>query len=418
MPTYVKPKIFPYYTLLAGVKRPDLHTRTTEVCDILLIKESRESLHRMVAMGQSLSLPEDAPVNRIRCAGQYACPGFVDLHTHIREPGAMYKESIRTVTAAAALGGYRTLLSIPYPPAAGNSATVDYIRSNAAVNGSVDIQNAVYLTVNNAGQVLTDVEDAIAHGAIAFYEEGRTPLPLLCRGMEAIARSGSLLIVQPSIAGLPYPTAQSVAVATVLSLAASTGCRLHLTALSTAAAVEAVRAAKARGLAVTCDTAPQYFTLTKTDLFYYGNLAKVNPPLGSSADREAIIVGLADGTIDCIACDHTPEFPADKKQSAQDAPAGMIGLQTAFGLGMRELVATGRLDFYRLMELLAVRPGEILGLPPAFVPGESANFILLDLSRSYTLTERDLKTPAAACPWIGQSFQGAVTHNYAHTKEV
>ncbi|MBQ8287229.1 MAG: amidohydrolase family protein [Clostridia bacterium] len=426
MPARVNNAAYPRYTLITHVRLIDPASRLSEDCDLLLVRKSVEASAAIAAVGANLKPPTDAPVTRIRGSGLYACRSFVDLHMHVCEPGAMYKEDIRTATTAAASGGFGDVLAIPSPAVIWHEEeTLDYIRSNAAAVGRIPVFVAAHLTRGGTGKELCDVDSLLAHGATAFYDDGASSPTLLYAAMERLSQSDTLLLLRARTAGVTSSAAplkaaraaEAAAVASALAMAEITGCRLHLTVISTALSVELIRAAKARGVRVTCDTAPQYFTLTRTDLLYYGNLAKVEPPLCSAADREAIIAGLADGTIDCIVSDHTPETAADKRKSTTDAPAGMIGLQTVFALGMRELVIPGKLDLYRLIELLSVNPARILGLSDSITVGGDAKITLLDLSREYTLTSAMLDSRSQNCPWMGQTFQGTVKRNFSRTAE-
>ncbi len=425
MPTEVKTAAYPRYTLIKHVRLIDPALRDTRNCDILLVRTSQRSPLTVAAVGNDLTPPSDAPVTRISGSGLYACRSFVDLHMHTCEPGAMYKEDIRTATAAAASGGYGDLLALPSIPSAWNEEeTVDYIRSNAAAGGKIPLHAAAYLTAGNRGEEIAHTDSLLSHGVSAFYEEGNASPALLYTAMERLAKADALLILRPDLrlysngsAAKASAASEAAAVASALTMAEATGCRLHLTLITTALSADLIRAAKARGMRVTCDTAPQYFTLTRTDLLYYGNLAKVEPPLRSAADREAIIEALADGTVDCIVSDHTPETASDKRKPSSEAPAGMIGLQTAFALGMRELVLPGKLDLYRLIELLSAAPARVLGLPDTIAPGVPAKVTLLDLDREYTLTEGMLDSKSKNCPWVGQSFQGTVKRNFSRIGE-
>lgn len=426
MPARVNGAAYPRYTLITHVRLIDPAARRSEDCDLLLVRRQAGAPASVAAIGTGLKPPVDAPVTRVRGTGLYACRSFVDLHLQVCEPGAMYKEDLRTATTAAASGGYGDALAIPSPAVIWHEEeTLDYIRSNADASGRIPLQVAAHLTEGGKGTRIADLELLRTHGAAAFYDNGAASPALLYQAMERLAKIDGLLLLRPRIPALesavaPHKasaTSEAAATASALTMAKATGCRLHLTLVSTALSVELIRAAKARGVSVTCDTAPQYFTLTRTDLLYYGNLAKVDPPLRSSVDREAILGALADGTIDCIVSDHTPEAAADKRKPAADAPAGMIGLQTAFALGMRELVLTGKLDLYRLIRLLSTNPARILGLPDAIVPGAPAKVTLIDLEHEYVLTEGMLDSKSKNCPWVGQSFQGIVKRNFSRKSE-
>lgn len=426
-----------HLTLVKNIRLIDTKKRSAEICDLLFRHSAVDRPSELLEIGNNLlSNGYTDTLTTVRGAGRFACRAFVDLHMHTCEPGAMYKEDIRTASLAAVKGGYGSLLVIPDETSIDFSPedTLDYIYSNAASKSSCELRPAAYLTVRNRGEQLADLDSLIAHKAAAFYDDGHTPTALLYTAMKACAEKDILLIYRPvdhslSVGGMvsekiarvlrcpPIPSvAESAPLATALALAADTGCRLHITLVSTALSVSLIREAKARGVKVTCDTAPQYFTLTHTDLTFYSSLAKVDPPLRSAADRQAILTAIADGTIDCIVSDHTPE-PSDRKQVPfAKAAFGMIGLQSVFSLCMRELVLTGCIDIFRLIELLAEKPASIMGLPSTLAVGSRADLNLLDLNTEYVLTPAMLHSKSKNCPWIGQSFTGAVARNFYNGK--
>lgn len=418
------PAVYPRYTLITHAKFIDPVSRTADDTDILIVRERPGDVGRIVAMEQGLK-PAVSPLTRVRGSGLYACRSFVDLHAHVGEPFEMHKEDISTATAAAAAGGYGDILALPTAPSHWKDhETVDYLHSNAAAKGKIALHAAAYLTMGNRGEEPADFERLVPRGTAAFFDEGAASPALLYTAMERLAKLGALLIYRPDIPSLSQKgdkrsalAAASLALSAALTAAALTGCRLHVTCVSSRMEIELIRDARRRGVSVTCDTAPQYFTLTAIDLFYHGSLAKVTPPLQSTDDREAIIEAIADGTIDCIVSDHTPENAADKQKPLAEAPSGIVGLQTTFALGMRELVQTGRIDLYRLIELLTTAPARILGLPPRLAPDLPAHLILLDIHREYTLTEGTLCSKSKNCPWLKHSFQGVIKRNFAKVSE-
>lgn len=422
-----------HLTLIRHVRLLDCKKKTTEDCDILFRRNSGNRPSELLDIGKNLSVPSySGTLTTVRGAGFFACRSFVDLHMHTCEPGAMYKEDIRTATLAAIKGGYGTLLALPDETCLDWEAedTLDYIYSNASARSSCELQAAAFLTKHNSGKELCDLDKLIAHKAVAFFDDGQTPPDLLYTAMKACAERDALLILRPNdrrfseggAVNQPIakalrcppilPIAESAPLATALTIAAETGCHLHITLVSTALSIALIREAKARGVRVTCDTAPQYFTLTHSDLPFYGSLAKVDPPLRSAHDREAVVNALADGTIDCIVSDHTPKSADEKNLPLARAAFGMIGLQSTFALSMRELVLTKRLDIYRLIELLTDAPASILGLPVGLTAGNRADINLLDLDREYMLSSEMLHSKTKNCPWIGQSFIGSVKRNF------
>ncbi|MBQ7325402.1 MAG: amidohydrolase family protein [Clostridia bacterium] len=418
----------PRYTLIRNVRLLSPSDQTDELCNILLKKEASDPIPTVEAIGKGITSPVD-PILTIQGAGLLACRSFVDLHTHTCDPGNLPLEDIRTAGESAIAGGYGDALVIPYAPSPwSDGETLAYLHSNYRQSGLLTFHSAFYLTQQNRGQDLADLEGLFQSGVKAFYEEGYTPPALLYRGMERIASLGGLLILRcnlPALCPGGNPISKNAAVAaetaplaSAIAMAEATGCRLHVTLVSTAPAVEQIRAAKAKGLKITCDTAPQYFTYDDRELFFHGGAVKVDPPLRKVSDKRAIIGGLADGTIDCIVSDHTPVAEKDKTRSIADATPGILGLQTAFGLALRELHApredgTPMLDLYRIVELFTTAPAKILGLPERVEVGAPAKLILLDLQRKYTFTAALLKSKSKNCPWLEQGFSGRVKYNFA-----
>ncbi|MBO5778697.1 MAG: amidohydrolase family protein [Clostridia bacterium] len=418
----------PRYTLITNVRLLDPLEKNDEVCDILLKKEVGASIPTVEAIGKGLR-PSAESLLTIQGAGLCACRSFVDLHTHTCDPGNLALEDIRSAGEAAAWGGYGDALILPYAPIDWtDEELLDYLNSNFRSNGSIDFQQAFYLTRQNRGQELSDLEKLSAAGIRFFYEEGFASPALLFQGMERIATLGGVLVLRCNIPtlcpnGTPVSKGASIAaetapLAAALAMAEVTGCRIHITPVSTAASVELIRTAKAKGVAVTCDTAPQYFIYDDRELLFQGSAVKVDPPLRKSSDKQAILRGLADGTIDCIACDHTPVSAAQKAQYPSTATPGMLGLQTAFGLALRELHApdesgTPLMDLHRIVELFTTAPAKILGLPERVEVGALAKLILLDLQTEYTFTAGLLKSKSKNCPWIEQRLRGRVKYNFA-----
>ena len=421
-PSTRTPAVYPRYTLITHAKFLDPITRTAEDTDILIVRRHPTDVGTIVAMEQGLK-PTVSPLTRVRGSGLYACRSFVDLHAHIGEPFEMHKEDISTATAAAAAGGYSDILALPTAPSKWKDhETIDYLHSNAAAKGKIALHAATYLTVGNRGETLADFESLIPRGTAAFFDDGATSPILLYTAMERLAKLGALLIYRPDIPALSQNgdkrstlAAATMALSSALAAAALTGCRLHITCVSSRMEVELIQDARRRGVSVTCDTAPQYFTLTAIDLLYHGSMAKVTPPLRSVDDREAILQAIADGTIDCIVSDHTPE--TDKDKPVSQAPAGIVGLQTTFALGIRELVQAGWIDLYRLCDLLSTAPARILGVPHRLAPDLPANVTLIDVNREYTLTEGMLYSKSKNCPWINHPFQGVIKRNFAKLSE-
>ncbi len=380
---------------------------------------------------------ETAGAKRVDCGGLVVCPGFVDLHVHLREPGREDAETIETGSRAAALGGYTAVCPMPNTdPVADNAGVVEMVAARGREVGLVDVFPVGAVTLGQRGVELAEL-GAMARSAAAvdcFSDDGhpirearllRLALEY-ARAFDAIvadhAEDASLtdgaqmhegeVSATLGLAGWPA-AAEEMVVARDLLLAELTGGRLHLCHLSTANAVELVRAAKARGVRVTAEAAPHHFTLTDEVVRSYDPVFKVNPPLREKADVEAVRLGLADGTIDAIATDHAPHAREDKEVEWQAAPPGMLGLETALGLALAELVGLGYLELPAAIERLTAGPARCRRLPGhggPVTPGASANLTVLDPAARWTVDRARLASRARNTPFHGRELTGRVVH--------
>jgi dihydroorotase len=380
---------------------------------------------------------ETAGAKRVDCGGLVVCPGFVDLHVHLREPGREDAETIETGSRAAALGGYTAVCPMPNTdPVADNAGVVEMVAARGREVGLVDVFPVGAVTLGQRGVELAEL-GAMARSAAAvdcFSDDGhpirearllRLALEY-ARAFDAIvadhAEDASLtdgaqmhegeVSAMLGLAGWPA-AAEEMVVARDLLLAELTGGRLHLCHLSTANAVELVRAAKARGVRVTAEAAPHHFTLTDEVVRSYDPVFKVNPPLREKADVEAVRLGLADGTIDAIATDHAPHAREDKEVEWQAAPPGMLGLETALGLALAELVGPGYLELPAAIERLTAGPARCRRLPGhggPVTPGAPANLTVLDPAARWTVDRARLASRARNTPFHGRELTGRVVH--------
>ena len=314
----------------------------------------------------------------IECAEKIVVPGLVDVHTHLREPGFEYKEDVETGTRAAAHGGFTGVCAMPNTnPVCDEGAAVRFLVERAAERGVVRVYPIGALTVGLTGEALAEMGDMLAEGAVAFSDDGKgvQDAGMMRRVMdyakafdatvvchcedEALVGKGVVNEGEVSTRlGLPgWPAAgENVAVARDIALAELTGCRLHLAHVSTAGALQLVREAKARGVSVTCEVTPHHLFLDEDSLTpLYDTALKMNPPLRSARDREALVAGLLDGTVDAIATDHAPHAAHEKALEFELAPFGTTGLETALPLVITNLVeldVLGWADIVRLMDTL------------------------------------------------------------------
>lgn len=390
---------------------------------------------RIVAVGPNL----DAPIT-LDAAGCLISPGLVDLHTHLREPGNEDAESIATGTRAAALGGYTAVVAMPNTqPAADDVTVIEAVRAIAERDGRCSVAPAGCITVGRNGTELAPIGELYERGVRIFTDDGNcVDDPLVMRNALQYLRAfpGAILAQHAEDArlanggsmhegewssrlGIPgrAPEAETVIVARDILLAAATGTPVHFLHVSTAGAVALVRAAKAQGLPVTAEAAPHHFTLTDAACAGFDPMFKVHPPLRSQADVDAVIAGLADGTIDAIATDHAPHAPETKERPFEDAPPGMLGLETALALALTELVEPGRVPLASVFAALSWRPARIASLSDQGRPiaaGEPANLCVVDPSVRFEVDPDALASKARNTPYVGRKLSGRVRHTIWH----
>ncbi len=369
-----------------------------------------------------------ARAETVDAAGAVLAPGLVDVHVHLREPGQEDKETIATGTAAAVAGGFTAVACMPNTsPALDEPGRLYLVAERARRAGLARVYPVAAITVGLAGERLCDFAALVEAGAVAFSDDGR---PVMDGGLMRHALEYARDLCVPVIThaedltlrcdgvmneggvasrlGLPgIPAAcEVVAVARDLELAALTGGRLHVAHVSTAGAVDALRRARARGLAVSGETAPHYVALTDAACDGYDTNAKMNPPLRSAADREAVIAGLADGALTVIATDHAPHTPHEKEAEFTAAPFGVVGLETALGVALTHLVHSGRMPLLAVLATLTTAPRALLGLPDPLAEGAAADLVLLDPDHAWTVDRAAFRSKGRNTPFHGHALQG------------
>jgi dihydroorotase len=385
----------------------------------------------VVAVGEHLD--DDRRVDTVLdAAGCIVCPGFVDLHAHLREPGHEEAETIETGARAAALGGYTAIVAMPNTdPAQDSVSVVEFVRRQAAAAGLCEVAPAGCITVGRLGQQLAPFGELAAAGVRLFTDDGngvQDPL-LMRRALEYSLGLGITLAQHCEVTrltegavmhegeccsrlGLPgWPSiAEELMVHRDIELARLTGARVHLLHLSTARSVELVRVAKADGVAVTAEASPHHLSLTDDALDGYSPIYKVNPPLRQPSDVAAIRAGLADGTIDAIATDHAPHAPETKEQPLDDAPPGMLGLETALGVALAHL----DMPVGDVVAALSWKPAAIAGLADRhgrpIAPGEPANLTVFDPDVEWEVQPARLASKSRNTPYVGVTLRGRVRH--------
>jgi dihydroorotase len=365
-------------------------------------------------------------------SGCIVSPGFVDLHVHLREPGREEAETIETGSRAAALGGFTAIVAMPNTePAHDSLATIEFVRRQARAAGLCEVAPAGCITVGREGQVLAPLGELAAAGVRIFTDDGNgvQDPALMRRALEYAGPLGVTLAQHCEVAaltkgavmhegsccshlGLPgWPAiAEELMVHRDIELSRLTGSPVHLLHLSTARSVDLVRAAKADGLRVTAEAAPHHFTLTDELLASFDAVYKVNPPLRTKADIDAIKAGLADGTIDAIATDHAPHPPEAKEAPLDQAPPGMLGLETALALALTEL----DMPLADVIAALSWKPAAIAGLADRhggpIAEGATANVTVFDPNHEWTVVPAQLASLSRNTPYAGRRVRGKVRH--------
>ena len=381
-----------------------------------------------------IEAPEDAEV--IEAGGQVLLPGFVDLHTHLREPGREDTETIETGSAAAALGGYTAVFAMANTdPVADNAVIVEHVWRRGREVGLVDVHPVGAVTVGLNGERLAELGTMAksAAGVRMFSDDGHCVHdPLIMRRALEYSTALDVVIAQHAeeprltvgaqahegeqaarlgYAGWPASAEESI-VARDCLLAEHAGARLHVCHVSTAGTADVLRWAKERGTWVSAEVTPHHLLLTDERLGTYDPVNKVNPPLRTNADVEKLRAALAEGVIDCVATDHAPHAPQDKDCEWSAARPGMLGLQTALSVVAATMVETGLLDWRGVARVMSERPAEIAGLPDQGRPlavGEPANLVLVDPGAQWTVRGAELASLAANTPYEGMRLPAVVT---------
>ena len=379
---------------------------------------------RIVSIGDRISCPADAVSIDLHKAVLF--PGFVDVHVHLREPGFSYKETIRTGTLAAAHGGFAHVAAMPnLDPVPDCAAALAVQRAIIEKDALVHVHPYGTVSVGEKGERLADL-DGLAPGVIAFSDDGRgvQSESLMREAMMQCRRLGKILAAHCEDNSLLHggyihdgvyarahghrgicSESEWGPIARDLKLAEQTGCAYHVCHVSTKESVALIRAAKRRGVDVTCETAPHYLTFTDEDLQENGRF-KMNPPLRAREDRDALIEGLLDGTIDMLVTDHAPHSREEKARGLEKSAMGVVGLETSFAASYTALVQTGILPLEKLVDLMHGAPMRRFGCGTELAEGQPADLTAFDLTKTYTVDPETFLTMGRATPFAGRALTG------------
>ena len=411
-------------TRIRGAKIVDPGNVDGEYKDII-IKDGL--VDRLMAPDETYDADEDTDIEEIDATGMIAVPGLIDLHVHLREPGHEYKETIETGAKAAVRGGFTTICPMPNTsPVNDNSQVTAFIVNRANELGLCRVLPVGAITRGLEGNTLAEYGDMKQKGMVAISDDGRpvADARVMRRAMEyanglnlpvishaedlSLARDGSMnegvTATRLGIKGIPN-AAESIMVMRDIALAELTGARIHIAHVSCEESVDAIRHGKARGVKVTAETAPHYFTLTDEAVAQYDTHAKMNPPLRTEKDRQAIIDGLVDGTLDIIATDHAPHSPLEKEVEFDRAAFGIVGLETSLALSLG-LVQEGKLTFSRLIEKMSKNPAAILGIDNDLKPGNPADITIIDPEAYHTIDPDTFFSKGVNTPFVGFNVKG------------
>ena len=374
-------------------------------------------------------------------AGKYLVPGLVDIHVHLREPGFEHKEDIESGTRAAAKGGFTGVCSMPNTdPVTDNGAVVEFVKSRAAEVGHCRVYPAGACTRGLKGEAIAEMGDMVAHGAVAFTDDGRgvQGAGQMRRCMDYGKMFGKVFMshcqdedlvghgqinegkmsTRLALEGWPAQ-GEELQVARDIELAELTGAKLHIQHISTAKGLEYVRAAKAKGLPVTCEATPHHLFLTEDALDNtYNTALKVNPPLRTAEDAAALRAGVLDGTVDVIVTDHAPHAAWEKAREFELAPFGMTGIETSLALVLTNLVKPGLMSVARMVELMSSKPREILGLDAVSIAaGSVADITVFDPELTWTVGEGGYESKASNSGFAGAELCGRATDVFVGGKQ-
>ncbi len=392
-----------------------------KVCDILV----NDGI--IAEVDENIDL-DGVEISVIDANGMIVAPGLVDMHVHLREPGQEYKETIETGTRAAVCGGVTSVACMPNTePVCDNEVVVRFIKERAKDAGYANVYPVGAISKNLEGQYLAEIGQMVFEGAVAVTDDGKPvtnsalmrrainyagmfDIPVISHCEDPDLGEGDMndgaVATQMGLKGIS-PAAEEVMAARDILVAEDVGGRVHIAHISTKGTVELIRQAKKRGVKVTCETCPHYFSLTDEACEGYNTNAKMNPPLRTAEDIAAIKEGLKDGTIDCIVTDHAPHHPDEKNCEFSLAKNGIVGLETSLGLGIKCLVKEGILTMSQLIEKMSYNPSKVLGIAKGTLSqGHSADIVIFNPDEEWVVDKDKLHSKSKNMPFDGFTLFG------------
>ena len=432
----------PWDVLQKGIQKMSILIKNGRVIDPDTRKDGRYDIlieeDKIVKVDQEIKEEAEEVIDAEGC---YVMPGLIDLHVHLRDPGQTYKETVETGAAAAAHGGFTTVLAMPNTkPVTDDRLNIRYVHNKAKAMAPIHVLQAGAITKGQKGKELADIDSMVAEGSPAISEDGRSVMDsLLCKeamkiaaecGVPVMAHCEDIDLMDGGVAnddeyirkqglrGISNAVEDIIAVRDVM-LAGETGAHLHLCHCSTYGSVEIVRQAKKHGINVTAEVCPHHFTLTSKDVDASDANYKMNPPLRTKKDVEALKRGLRDDIMDVIATDHAPHSEEEKRRSFTAAPFGIVGLETSFALGYTELVKRGILSLSELVAKMSTNPAKVLGIAKGTLkPGTAADVVVADIDTEYAIDSSKFLSKGTNTPFDGKLVYGKVLNTFVDGKLV
>ena len=418
-------------TLLKNGTLIDYKTNTFEKKDILIENE------KIKEIASDITKEADKTID---CTNLYIMPGMIDIHCHLREPGFEYKETIETGSKSAVAGGFTTICPMPNTkPTPDSTIILEKIIEEAKRVNLCNILPYASVSKGEKGEELVNFEELKKAGAIAFSDDG---MPVVNSRMmrqamieadklgtfvashceEKSVSQGAInagkVAEQLRVEGV-LPEAEEIMAAREIVISETNNVRGHICHISTKTTKDMVRDAKKRGVKITCETCPHYFTFTVDEVLKSGTNAKMNPPLREEKDRQAIIEGLKEGTIDCIITDHAPHSEEEKEQELSKAPNGIIGFETALSAEIMNLVDAGHISYLELVKLTSYNPAQLLKIDKGIIEvGKTADITIFDPNEEYVYTKEMIVSKAKNSPFIGKKLKGKVKYTIVNGKVV